>query len=59
MSKNLMNFMKGMGIGLAVGCLTGAVGNQYMHSGRKGLKKNLGKALKNMSELVEDVGDLF
>ncbi len=59
MSKTVMNFMKGMGIGLAVGCVAGAVGNQYMHTGRKGLKKNLGKALKNMSELVEDVGGLF
>lgn len=59
MAKGLMNFVKGMGIGLAVGCMAGAVGNQYMHSGRKGLKKNLGKALKNMSSLVEEVGEMF
>ena len=59
MSKGLMKFMRGMGIGLAVGCIAGAVGNQYMHSGKKGLKKNLGKALKNMSDLVEEVGELF
>lgn len=59
MAKSLMNFMKGMGIGLAVGCLAGAVGNQYMHSGKKGFKKNFGKALKNMSDLVEEVGELF
>ena len=59
MSKGFMKFMRGMGIGLAVGCVAGAVGNQYMHSGKKGLKKNLGKALKNMSDLVEEVGDMF
>ena len=59
MSKTFMNFMKGMGIGLAVGCMAGAVGNQYMHSGKKGLKKNIGKALRNMSDLVEEVGDIF
>lgn len=59
MAKGLMNFVKGMGIGLAVGCMAGAVGNQYMHSGRKGIKKNLGKALKNMSSLVEEVGEMF
>lgn len=59
MSKCMMNFMRGMGIGLAVGCLVGSVGNQYMHSGKKGLKKNLGKALKNMSDLVEEVGEIF
>ena len=54
-----MSFVKGMGIGLAVGCMAGAVGNQYMHSGKKGLKKNIGKALRNMSNLVEEVGDIF
>ena len=59
MSKGFMKFMRGMGIGLAVGCLAGAVGNQYMHSGKKGIKKNLGKALKNMSDLVEEVGEIF
>lgn len=59
MSKGLMKFAKGMGIGLAVGCMTGAVANQYMHSGKRGLKKSVGKALKNMSELVEDLGEMF
>ena len=59
MSKAFMSFVKGMGIGLAVGCMAGAVGNQYMHSGKKGLKKNIGKALRNMSNLVEEVGDIF
>ncbi len=59
MSKSLMKFIKGMGIGLAVGAVAGAIGNQYMHTGKKGLKKNLGRALKNMSDLVEEVGDMF
>lgn len=59
MSKGFMKFMRGMGIGIAVGCIAGAMGNQYMHSGKKGLKKNLGKALKNMSDLVEEVGEMF
>ena len=59
MSKGIMRFMKGMGLGLMVGCIAGAVGNQYMHSGKKGLKKNVGKALKNMSMLVDEVGDMF
>lgn len=58
-SKSIMKFLKGMGMGLAVGCIAGAVANQYTHSSKKGLKKNLGKALKNMSDLVEEVGDIF
>ncbi|MBQ9964357.1 MAG: hypothetical protein IJP14_04475 [Clostridia bacterium] len=59
MSKGVMNFVRGMGMGLALGCLAGAVGNQYMQNGKKGLKRNLGKALKNMSDLVQEVGDMF
>ena len=59
MSRGIMKFVKGMGLGVVVGCVAGAVGNQYMHSGKKGLKKNVNKALKNMSELVEEVSDMF
>lgn len=59
MSNSVMRFMKGMGLGIVVGCVAGAVGNQYMHSGKKGFKKNMGKALKNMSNLVEEVSDMF
>lgn len=59
MSRGIMKFVKGMGLGVVVGCVAGAVGNQYMHSGKKGLKKNVNKALKNMSELVEEVSQMF
>ena len=59
MSNSMVKFMKGMGWGLAVGCVAGAVGECYMRKRRRGLKKNMGKALKNVSELVEEVSDLF
>lgn len=59
MSGSVMKFVKGMGLGIVVGCVAGAVGNQYMHSGKKGLKKNVNKALKNMSELVDEVSQMF
>ncbi len=59
MSKGFMKFAKGMGIGIAVGCVTGVIANQYAHTGKKGMKKTVGKALKNMSELAEELGDLF
>ena len=59
MGKSLMNFAKGMGLGIAVGCMAGAVANQYVHSGKRGLKKTVGKAMKNLSELVEDLGEMF
>ena len=59
MSKSVMNFVRGMGMGLALGCVAGALGNQYMQNNKKGFKRNFGKALKNMSDLVQEVGDMF
>ena len=59
MSNGMMKFMKGMGWGLAVGCVAGAVGECYMRRSRRGFKKNMGKALKNVSELVEEVSSMF
>ncbi len=59
MASNMMKFMKGMGLGVMVGCVAGAIGNQCMRNNKKGLKRNMGKALKNMSELVEEVSDMF
>lgn len=59
MSTRTMKFAKGMGIGLAVGCVAGAVCGHCMRHGKRGLRKNVGKALKDMSELVEQVGEIF
>lgn len=59
MANNMMKFIKGMGLGVMVGCVAGAVGNHCMRNKRKGLKRNMGKALKNVSELVEEVSDMF
>ena len=54
-----MGFMKGIGMGLAVGCVAGAVGSTYMHSNKKGLKKNVGKALRNVGDLMDNVTGMF
>lgn len=59
MSRNVMGFMKGVGMGIAVGCVAGAIGNSYMHQNKKGLKKNVGKALRNVGELVDNVTGMF
>ena len=59
MSKNVMGFMKGVGMGLAVGWVAGAVGSTYMHSNKKGLKKNVGKALRNVGDLMDNVTGMF
>ena len=49
MHKGVSGFIKGVG----------AVGNSYMHSGKKGLKKNVGRALRNVGELVDNVTSMF
>ncbi len=59
MHKGVSGFIKGVGMGMAVGCIAGAVGNSYMHSGKKGLKKNVGRALRNVGELVDNVTSMF
>ena len=59
MTRGVTCFMKGIGMGIAVGCIAGAVGNSYMHSNKKGLKKNVGKALRNVGDLMDNVTSMF
>ncbi len=54
-NKPVMNFVKGVGMGMAVGAIAGAVGQSMMHKNKRGIKKNVGKALRNMGELVDNV----
>ena len=58
MTKGFSGFMKGIGMGVAVGCVAGAMGSKAMH-GKKRLKKNVGKALRNVGELVDNVTGMF
>lgn len=55
MNRGVSGFMKGIGMGIAVGCVAGAMGNSYMKSNKKGLKKNVGRALRNVGDLVDNV----
>ena len=59
MNKVIMTFVKGAGMGIAVGCIAGAVGNSYMHANKKGLKKNVGKALRNVGDFMDNVTNMF
>ena len=59
MTRGVSGFMKGIGMGIAVGCIAGAVGNSYMHSNTMGLKKNVGKALRNVGDLMDNVTSMF
>jgi gas vesicle protein len=57
---NAMNFAKGMGVGLVVGSAVGmavasGAANQKKSSGRK--NNVVGKALRTMGDIVENIGD--
>ena len=46
------------GRGFAVsGGVAGAVANQYMYTGKRGMKKTLTKTLNNIRDLVEELGE--
>lgn len=53
MLMNNMNFVKGMGVGLMVGSAIGMA----VASPKKNGKKIVGRALKTIGEVVEDVTD--
>lgn len=59
MSRSVTGFMRGIGIGVAVGGVAGAIGSIYMRNNKKGLKKNIGKALRNVGDLMDDVTGMF
>ena len=59
MRKNIGQCMKGMGMGVALGCTAGVVGTCYMKKNKKGVKHNAGKALHSIGDLLENVTDMF
>ncbi|MDD2362180.1 MAG: hypothetical protein PHH84_04390 [Oscillospiraceae bacterium] len=59
MAKRVNSFIRGIGMGAMVGIALGAVGTTYMRANKKGIKKNVGKALRNVGDLVDDVSGMF
>ena len=55
----MMKMAKGIGIGMALGCVAGAVGSYYLYDNKKGLKRNMGKALRSVGDLVDQVTGCF
>ena len=54
-----MRFVRGVGIGMAVGAAAGFMGSCYLRTNRRHIKKNVGRALHNMGELVDNVTGMF
>jgi len=58
-SHSMMKFLKGMGLGLMAGAAAGVAGCCYIKRHRKGFKRNMSRALRNMSELVDSMNGMF
>jgi len=59
MKQSMGNFMKGMGMGVALGCTAGVVGITVLKKNKKGLKHNAGRALHSFGDLLENVTEMF
>ena len=57
--KSMMKMAKGVGIGVALGCVAGAVGGYYLCDNHKGFKKSMGKALRSVGNLVDTMTGFF
>ncbi len=57
--KNMMKMAKGVGIGMALGCVAGAIGSYYLYDNRKSVKRNMGRALRSVGDLVDTVTGFF
>lgn len=58
MYKQTMNVAKGIGMGLLAGAAVAAIGTKAMNGGHKkmhAMKKNAGKAMHTMGNLIGDV----
>lgn len=56
---SMMSFVKGAGMGILMGSVVGMVGYSYMQTHKKGMKRNVSRALRNMGDLVDNVSGMF
>lgn len=54
-----MKMVKGVGVGLALGSVMGAIGGYYLYSNRKCVKRNVGKALRSVGDLADSITGFF
>lgn len=57
MSKKAGKIAAGLGLGMAIGGMTGAIGGAMMHKGgaMKPMKKKAGKALQSMEDMLDSL----
>ena len=59
MMKSTMNMVKGVGIGMLAGAAVTVVGSQMMKTDKKHLKKSASKAMKTVSDVLDNVQYMF
>ncbi|MCL2487436.1 MAG: hypothetical protein FWE80_02005 [Oscillospiraceae bacterium] len=59
MTKSFRGFMKGIGVGVTLGCVAGSTGYCYVRRNKRGVKRNVGKILKTLGSLVESITGMF
>lgn len=59
MKQTMGNFVKGMGMGVALGCTAGVVGMTMLKKNKKGVKHHAGRALHSFGDLLENVTEMF
>lgn len=57
--KSTMNVVKGVGLGMLAGAAVVMVGERMVQTNKKQLKKNAGKAVKAMGDVLDGVQYMF
>ncbi|MBP3388270.1 MAG: hypothetical protein J6K98_00180 [Clostridia bacterium] len=59
MCRSTMWALKALILGLMVGLVAGTFGSCYFHHHRRGVKRHIGRALRNMGALADNVVGMF
>lgn len=51
--------MKGLCLGAMAGILAGAMGMCYLQKNKRGIRRNMGRTLRNVGDLVDNVTSMF
>lgn len=59
MGRMLCGFFKGLAVGMLAGGALGMLAAGYMRRNRRGLKRNMGHALRTVGDLTDSVLGMF
>ncbi|MBR7091956.1 MAG: hypothetical protein IKI50_02080 [Clostridia bacterium] len=59
MSNQIKNTCKGVMLGMLAGMAAAAIGLWCLKNNRRGIRKNIGKALHSIGNLVDNVTNMF